>query len=147
MRCAALVKHIAIVEATLSCFTRSAQVFQGNGTLLQECIQLFNALATLINSLNTSTSTFPGLNRVVDEMLKSTSIIEQVLKPVALCNELSEVNRIISGPLIQALAVWPGFFAESRNQLRRGMETLANTPGTQSGQIGANIILNMTVGK
>lgn len=147
MICAALVKHIAIVEATLSSFTRSAQVLHGNGTLLQECIQLFNALAALINSLQTSTSTFPGLHRIVDKMLKSTSIIEQTLKPVALCNDLFEVNQIISGPLIKALAVWPGFFVESRNQLNRGIETFANTPVTQSGHIGANTTTNMTAGK
>ncbi|MBP1609746.1 MAG: hypothetical protein H6Q04_1981 [Acidobacteria bacterium] len=125
MTYAALIQRVANVETTLSCFTRSAHTPQENGTLLQECIQFFNVLAALINNLQTSTTIFPGLRRIVEEMAKSTAIIEQILQPIALCNDLAKVNQIISEPLIKALAVWPGFFAESRDELNRAIETFA----------------------
>jgi anaerobic magnesium-protoporphyrin IX monomethyl ester cyclase len=129
MAYAALIKRITTTETTLSSFTRSAKASQSNGNLMQECIQLFDVLAALIYSFQTSTSTFPGLQRIIKEMTKATAIVEQTLQPIALCNDLTEVNEIISGPLIKALAVWPGFFAKSRNELNREIETFARTLG------------------
>jgi radical SAM superfamily enzyme YgiQ (UPF0313 family) len=129
MAYAALIKRITTAETTLSSFTRSAKASQSNGNLMQECIQLFDVLAALIYSFQTSTSVFPGLQRIVKEMTKVTAIVEQSLQPIALCNDLTEVNQIISGPLIKALASWPGFFAESRNELNREIETFARTLG------------------
>lgn len=127
MAYAALIKRITTAETTLSSFTRSTQASQSNGILMQECIQLFDVLAALIHSFQTSASSFPGLQRIVKEMTKATAIVEQTLQPIALCNDLTEVNEIISGPLIQALAVWPGFFSESRNELNREIEIFART--------------------
>jgi hypothetical protein len=127
MEYAVLLERVAIVETTLSSLTKSAKAGQGNDSLIQECIKFFNALSSLIKYFQNATSIFPGLNRIVKEMVKATPIIEQILRPISLCNDLDKVNQIISEPLIKALEVWPEIFMQSKNEMKRQIETLSNT--------------------